>query len=206
MLTNESALHEFDLLSSDSEAQLSQVKRALAAQFAPGSAQDIQSASGLQFSAGFERPVRRDGVTVAEYSASMLVGELPSTEVGRIALMATTFATRPVVGAAPIPGEPAVRVLIQRDNSWLNPDEYALNTNHELELADGFWDAFRGCLSDRCGSVCLGALATCLPMGALPAVLGCLAVTCGGCAARCAACVACDCGWLCSAVVGCCHS
>lgn len=74
----------------------------------------------------------------------------------------------------------------------------------ELVLVDGWWDRFRRCLG-TCGGPCLAALGTCIVAGALPAILACLAVSCGGCAARCSACATCNCRWWCRWAVGCCE-
>jgi hypothetical protein len=76
---------------------------------------------------------------------------------------------------------------------------------NELVLADGWWDRFRNCLGDKCGGVCLSALGGCISAGAIPAILVCLAVSCGGCAAKCAACATCNCRWWCRWAVGCCR-
>lgn len=73
-----------------------------------------------------------------------------------------------------------------------------------LVVVDGWWDRFRGCLGG-CGGVCLAALGGCAGAGALPAILGCLAIRCGGCAAKCAACATCDCRWWCKWAAGCCR-
>jgi hypothetical protein len=74
----------------------------------------------------------------------------------------------------------------------------------ELVLVDGWWDRFRNCLGG-CGGVCLSALGGCIASGAIPAILVCLAVSCGGCAAKCAACATCNCRWWCRWAVGCCE-
>jgi hypothetical protein len=76
--------------------------------------------------------------------------------------------------------------------------------NGALVVVDGWWDRFRGCLGG-CGGVCLAALGSCVGAGALPAILGCLAIRCGGCAAKCAACATCDCSWWCRWAAGCCQ-
>ncbi|HEY3894103.1 MAG TPA: hypothetical protein VGL88_01910, partial [Pseudonocardiaceae bacterium] len=82
--------------------------------------------------------------------------------------------------------------------------ERQVNDAGALVMVDGWWDRFRGCLGG-CGGVCLAALGSCISAGALPAILGCLAIRCGGCAAKCAACATCDCSWLCRWAVGCCR-
>lgn len=71
-----------------------------------------------------------------------------------------------------------------------------------LVEVDGWWDRFRGCLGG-CGGPCLAALTGCI-RPVLPAILVCLAVRCGGCAAKCAACATCDCRWWCR-ISGCCR-
>lgn len=75
--------------------------------------------------------------------------------------------------------------------------------DNELVLVDGWWDTFRGCLGN-CGGVCLAAFLSCIGARTIPAILACLAIRCGGCAARCAACATCDCRWSCRWGVGCC--
>jgi hypothetical protein len=75
---------------------------------------------------------------------------------------------------------------------------------NELVLVDGWWDRFRGCLGG-CGGACLAALGGCIGSGALPAILACLAIRCGGCAVKCAACATCDCSWWCKWAAGCCE-
>ncbi|MFH9400591.1 hypothetical protein [Streptomyces sp. NPDC017638] len=206
VLANQAAQDEFNTLRDDQAARLPELQHALSAQFAAGQAAEISSAIGLDFNARFERPVSdQNRSRVEEYSALMVFGEVPSTEVNRIGLMATRIATHATVGADPVSEDPVVRALVQRDGSWLLAEEFTLDDSGDLVPADGLWDAFKNCLASKCGGTCLGALATCLPLGALPAVVGCLAATCGLCAGRCAACVACDCGWLCSVVTGCCH-
>lgn len=83
--------------------------------------------------------------------------------------------------------------------------EHAVNGDtNELELVDGWWDRFRNCLGG-CGGPCLAALGTCIGTGAIPAILACLAIRCGGCAAKCAACATCDCTWWCKWAAGCCE-
>jgi hypothetical protein len=74
---------------------------------------------------------------------------------------------------------------------------------NELIFVDGWWDRFRNCLGN-CGGGCLAALGSCIGSGALPAILACLAIRCGGCAAKCAACATCDCRWWCRWAAGCC--
>ncbi len=210
VLTQESAQNHFDLLRADQEVRLHELQHALSAQYATSSSDEIASAVGLEYSAQFERAVRdrETGLSVARYTARLVFGEAPSTDDQRIGLMAATIATYPAAGAAASTEETVARALVQRagDGGWLGADEYELDPSGDLIAVRGLWDAFRNCLGSSCGGTCLGALGSCLPLGALPAVVACLAATCGLCAAKCAACVACDCGWLCSVVTGCCHT
>ncbi|MEU3957635.1 hypothetical protein AB0F45_36035 [Streptomyces achromogenes] len=73
-----------------------------------------------------------------------------------------------------------------------------------LVVVDGWWDALRDCLVNRCAGECTNAALEC-PPASWPVYLACLAGRCGGCLAGCVACATCDCGWLCRVAFGCCH-
>ncbi|MFF3653914.1 hypothetical protein [Streptomyces olivochromogenes] len=208
VLTQESAQNHFDLLHADQEVRLRELQHALSVEYATGPTDEIASAVGLEFSGRFDRAVRdrETGLSVAQYTSRLVFGEAPSPEGQRIGLIAATIATHPAAGAAASTEDTVTRALVQGDRGWINAVEYALDASGDLVVVNGLWDAFRGCLGSSCGGTCLGALGSCLPLGALPAVVACLAATCGLCAAKCAACVACDCGWLCSVITGCCHT
>ncbi|MFE5213495.1 MULTISPECIES: hypothetical protein [unclassified Streptomyces] len=71
-------------------------------------------------------------------------------------------------------------------------------------VVDGWWDALRDCLVNRCAGECTNAALEC-PPASWPVYLACLAGRCGGCLAGCVGCATCDCGWLCRVAFGCCH-
>jgi len=72
--------------------------------------------------------------------------------------------------------------------------------------ANSFWSCFVGRVRSKCATTCITALGTCLTTagGTWVAYLGCLAASCGVCAAKAFGCCGCDCSWWCRWAVGCC--
>lgn len=68
--------------------------------------------------------------------------------------------------------------------------------------ANSLWTCFVKRVKSKCKEVCVAALATC--SGSWAAYLGCLALSCGGCALKAFGCCLCDCSIWCRWVVGCC--
>ncbi|MGW5279383.1 hypothetical protein ACWERI_07985 [Streptomyces collinus] len=208
-LSAEAALDRWHLFGTDPGLRVAELQQAAAAH-AGISGVDVSnsSAAGAEFHTVLQRPVmdRDTGSHVAEYTTSMVWVDLGGTDGGRVGLMGASVATSPAAGAATDPPRRAVRALFQDGGGWDTAKEYAIDdASHSLREADGLWDAFKACIGG-CSGPCVAALPGCLAMSAtLPAAVVCLAVACGGCAAKCAACAVCDCGWLCSFAVGCCH-
>ncbi|MCX5174323.1 hypothetical protein [Streptomyces virginiae] len=217
---NEQALQAWDALSVDRELHVDQLiaevqryrasSAAGVAQVSPSQA-GILTASGVQYRMEFDRPVKvpETGATVSGFTTHMLFGELAGGEEGqRVGIIATTMFALAPGGDTVTALNKVVRAIEQgqqggQRRSWAEATEHAFEPDRGLFVADGIWDAFRGCLGG-CGGTCLAALTACLAAGALPAVAACVAISCGGCALRCAACVACDCSFFCRWAVGCC--
>lgn len=208
-LSAEAALDRWHLFSTEPGLRVAELQQA-AAGHAGLSGFDVSdsSATGSDFHTVLQRPVvdRDTGSSVAEYTTSMLFVDVGGSDGARVGLLGASVATSPAAGAATDPPRRAVRALIQQGAGWDTAMEFSLDEGgNSLVEADGLWDAFKACIG-RCSGPCLAALPGCLAVSAaLPAAVVCLAVACGGCAAKCAACAVCDCGWLCSFAVGCCH-
>jgi hypothetical protein len=85
--------------------------------------------------------------------------------------------------------------------------EHFVNPNLEVVRANSFWSCFKNRVRSRCVSACITAIPSCLTTNGESWVsyLGCLAATCGGCAARAFACCGCDCSVWCRWGAGCCE-
>lgn len=93
-------------------------------------------------------------------------------------------------------------LLIAPNGDFEKVQEFTLGQNDAVVPANSYWDRFRACLADKCGSACLSAIPTC--SGTWTAFLWCLIRKCGTCVLRCTACAACDCRWWCKWAAGCC--
>ncbi|MFJ8697066.1 hypothetical protein [Streptomyces roseolilacinus] len=209
LLLDEAARRQWAELADDPQLRIAELQRVSVASVGIDVGEvNIEAAFGLEYQADFDAPVTdpESGLSVSQYSARMLFASLANTGERPVGLIATSISPHPAAGAAASMERRQVRSLVAgAGENWQLAEEYALDQSGDLVDADGFWDAFRRCLGG-CGTTCLTSLGGCLPLGALPAIIACLAATCGYCAAKCAACVACDCGWLCSALAGCCHT
>jgi hypothetical protein len=205
LLLDEDARAQWQELENDPQLRLADLRNASATSVGFDARVGIKSAFGLLYEARFESPVTDpdSGQSVSQYSARMLFAGLtgPAEKpMGLIFADATPSAT----AEAATSGRRVRSLVADEAGGWQLAKEYALDGDGNLADADGFWDAFKSCIGG-CGTTCLASLGGCLPLGALPAIVACLAATCGYCAAKCAACVACDCGWLCRPIVGCCR-
>ncbi|MEV5885274.1 hypothetical protein AB0L74_21510 [Streptomyces sp. NPDC052020] len=207
LLLDEDARAQWQELENDPQLRLAELRSASAASVEFDAPVTIESAFGLVYEADFERPVTDpdSGQSVSQYSARMLFAGLSSPDERPMGLIFADASPYPAAEAtASGRGRKVRSLVVPEGGDWQLAEESVLDESGNLVDADGFWDAFRSCIGG-CGTTCLASLGGCLPLGALPAIVACLAATCGYCAAKCAACVACDCGWLCRPIVGCCH-
>ncbi|MFE9724332.1 hypothetical protein ACFYQ5_12270 [Streptomyces sp. NPDC005794] len=209
LLSAEAALERWRSFATDPGLRMSELQQAAAEQAGLSAFNASESsAAGSEFRTVLQQPVtdRDTGSSVGEYTTGLLFLDVGGADGERVGLIGSSVATSAAAGAAADPPRRAVRVLMQQGGGWDTAMEFTLEEgSNTLVPADGLWDAFKACIG-RCSGPCLAALPGCLAVSAaLPAAVACLAIACGACAARCAACAVCDCSWLCSFAVGCCH-
>jgi hypothetical protein len=96
--------------------------------------------------------------------------------------------------------------VIAPGGNFENVSEHKVNeTTLSVERAHSLWSCFVNRVRSKCTNTCASSLFACTAFKTWSAYLGCLAIRCGGCAAKAFGCCACDNRWWCRWAAGSCH-